>query len=47
LRDRERGAQFVGGVGRESLLLGDVRFELREHGIEGIGEFTKLIPAAF
>jgi hypothetical protein len=29
LRDRERGAQFVGGVGCESQLLGDVRFEPR------------------
>ena len=30
LRDRQRGAQFVGGVGGESLLFGDVRFEPRE-----------------
>jgi hypothetical protein len=35
-----------GGVGCESLLLGDVCFEAREHGIEGVGEFTELISAA-
>jgi D-alanyl-D-alanine carboxypeptidase len=39
LRDRQRGAQFVGGIGCESLLFGDVCFEPREHGVEGIGEF--------
>jgi hypothetical protein len=31
LRDRQRGAQFVGGVGGEPLLFGDVCFEPREH----------------
>jgi hypothetical protein len=46
LRDRQRGAQFVGGVGRESLLFGDVGFEPREHGIEGVGELAELIAAA-
>ena len=46
LRDGQRGAQFMGGVGCESLLFGDVCFEPREHGIEGIGEFTELIVAA-
>ena len=45
LRDRQRGAQFVGGVGREPLLFGDVRFQLREHGVEGVGEFAELIAA--
>ena len=44
LRDRQRGAQFVGGVGCESLLLGDVCFEPREHGVEGVGEFAELVP---
>jgi hypothetical protein len=46
LRDRQRGAQFVGGVGGEPLLFGDVCFEPREHGVEGVGEFTELIAAA-
>ena len=46
LRDRQRGAQFVGGVGRESLLFGDVRFEPGEHGVEGVGELAELISAA-
>ena len=53
LRDRQRGAQFVGGVGGESLLLGCesllfgyVRFEPGEHGVEGVGEFAELISAA-
>ena len=45
LRDRQRGAQFVGGVGREPLLFGDLRLQLREHGVEGVGEFTELIAA--
>ena len=47
LRDRQRGAQFVGGVGCESLLLGDVRFEPREHGVEGVGELAELVLMAF
>ncbi len=46
LRDRQRGAQFVGGVGCESLLFGDVRFEPREHGVEGVGELAELVVAA-
>ena len=47
LRDRQRRAQFVGGVGCESLLFGDVCFELREHGVEGVGEFAELVAAAW
>ena len=47
LRDRQRSAQLVGGVRRESLLLGDVRFEPREHGIEAVGELAELVVAAF
>ena len=46
LGDCQRGAQFVRGVGCESLLFGDVCLELREHGVEGIGEFAELISAA-
>ena len=46
LRDRQRGAQLVGGVGREPLLFGDVRFEPREHGVEGVGELAELVVAA-
>ena len=46
LRDRQRGAQFVGGVGGESLLFGDVRLEPREHGVEGVGELAELVAAA-
>jgi hypothetical protein len=46
LRDRQRGAQLVGGVGCESLLFGDVRFEPREHGVEGVGELAELVTAA-
>ena len=46
LRDRQRGAQFVGGVGGEPLLFGDVCFEAREHGVEGVGELAELVPAA-
>ena len=47
LRDRQRGAQLVGGIGRESLLFGDVCFELGEHGVEGVGELAELVVAAF
>jgi hypothetical protein len=47
LRDRQRGTQFVGGVGSKSLLVGDVRFESREHGVEGVRELTELVRAAF
>ncbi len=46
LCDRQWGTEFVGGVGRESLLFGDVRFEPCEHGIEGVGEFAELVVAA-
>ena len=46
LRDRQRGAQLVGGVGRESLLLGDVLFQPREHGVEAVGELAELVAAA-
>ncbi len=46
LRDRQRRAQLVGGVGREPLLFGDLCFEAREHGVEGVGEFAELISAA-
>ena len=46
LRDRQRGAQLVGGVGCESLLFGDVCFEPREHGVEGVGELAELVVAA-
>ena len=46
LHDREWGAQFVGGVGGESLLLGDVRFKPGKHGVEGVGEFAELVAAS-
>ena len=46
LCDRQRRAQLMGRVGCESLLLGEVRLEPREHGVEGVGEFTELIRAA-
>ncbi len=45
LRDRQRCAQFVGGVGGEPLLFGDVCFESREHGVEGVGELAELVSA--
>ena len=54
LRDRQRGAQFVGGVGCESLLFrcesllfGVVRCEAGEHGVEAVGEFAELVLTAF
>jgi hypothetical protein len=47
LRDRQRGAQFVGGVGCESLLFGDVCLESYEHCVEGVGELAELVFAAF
>ena len=34
------------GVGREPLLLGDVRLEAGEHGVEAVGEVTKLVLPA-
>ena len=46
LRDGQRGAQFVGGVGRESLLFGDLRLETGEHGVEGVGKLAELVSAA-
>jgi hypothetical protein len=46
LRDRQRRAQLVRGIGCEPLLFGDVCFEPREHGIEGVGELAELIGAA-
>ena len=46
LRDRQRGAQLVGGIRCEPLLLGDERLEPREHGVEGIGELAELVVAA-
>ena len=45
LRDRQRGAQFVGGVGCESPLFADVGFEPLEHGVEGVGQLAELISA--
>ncbi len=45
LGDRQRSAKFVGCIGRESPLFGDLGFELREHGVEAVGEFVKLVPA--
>ena len=47
LRDRQWGAQLVGGVRREPLLFGDLCFEPCEHGVEGVGEFAELVVAAF
>src|SRR5438046_1883437 len=38
---------ILGGIGCESLLLGDVCFEPREHGVECVGELAKLVSAAF
>jgi hypothetical protein len=46
LSDRQRGAQFVGGVGCESLLFGHVCFESGEHGVEAVGEFAELVLTA-
>ena len=46
LRDRQRGAQLVGGVGGEPLLLGDVGFEPLEHGVERVGELAELVFSA-
>ena len=45
LRDRQRGAELVGGIGCESLLFGDMCFEPREHGVEGVGELAELVTA--
>jgi D-specific alpha-keto acid dehydrogenase len=46
LRDRQRGAQFVGGVGGEPLLFGDLRFEPGQHRVDAVGQFAELIAAA-
>ena len=46
LRDRERCAQLVRGVRSESLLLADVCFEPREHGVEAVGEVPELVSTA-
>ena len=46
LRDRQRRAQLVGGVGGEPLLFGHVGFELFEHGVERVGELAELVVAA-
>ena len=46
LRDRQWGAQLVGGIGCESLLFGELCFEPREHRVEGVGELAELISAA-
>ena len=43
LRERQRGAQLVGGVGGESLLFGDVRLEPREEAVDGVGEILQLV----
>ena len=43
LRDRQRGAQLVGGVGGESLLFGDVCLEPREEAVDGVGEILQLV----
>ena len=46
LRGRQWRAQFVGGVGREPLLFGNVRFEPGEHRVEAVGELAELVVAA-
>ncbi len=46
LRDGQRGPQFVGGVGCESLLFAAVCFEPRQHRVEGVREFAELVSAA-
>ena len=43
LRDRQRGAQLVGGVGCEPLLFGDVCLEPREEAVDGVGEILQLV----
>ena len=47
LRNRQRGAQLVRGVGCKSLLFGDVCLESREHGVEGVGELAELVSTAW
>ena len=46
LRDRQRRAQLVRGVGGEPLLLGDLGFEPRQHGVEAVGQLAELVVAA-
>lgn len=43
LRYRQRSAQLVGGVGREALLLGDLRFEPAEHRVEAVRQLPDLV----
>ena len=43
LRDRQRRAQLVRGVGGEPLLLGVVGLEPREHGVEVVGQLAELV----
>ena len=43
LRDRQRGAQLVRGVGGEPLLFGDVCLEPREEAVDGVGEILQLV----
>ena len=45
LRDRQRGAQFVGGIGGESPLFADMGFDPFQHGVEGVGKLAELIAA--
>ena len=46
LRDRQRRAQLVGGVGREPLLFGDMGFEPRAWR-RSCRQFAKLVSTAF
>ena len=46
LGDRQRGAQLVGRVGGEPLLLGELGLEPGEHRVEGVGELAELVAAA-
>ena len=41
--DRERGAQFVGCVGDETLLALEGGLELVEHLVEGFGQFVEFV----
>ena len=43
LRERQRRAQLVRRVGRESLLFGDVCLEAREQAVDGVGEILQLV----
>ena len=46
LGDRQRGAQFVRGVGSESPLFDDMCFEPCEHRVERVCELAELVSAA-